>query len=421
MRIAVLIGLLALPMLPGCGGKVITRKFDPGKPSQGVTYNLPRTLVKVEMSYEVTVMDTLKPGGYDRVVTAKNKSVTITTQIVPDPRAFFEIVHDKDDGFLLKNEVKFDLTEKSGLSKANAVFEDATLETVKEVADILKVVFKPRAFGVTKAESLNGRVEELKVAREKIQSEIESALKRPPVPGSDSKPSQDFLAALEKRKLDLDTEIAKLQKPFSETADVRFSCLGDPPDTLDAEGTRAIAFSGSDCPELAYVLKELGSTIPTGMDGKFRFTVDLGGPGPQLPSGENDGIVFRVPTEHPFQLTGDQGGLLATGWIRINQYNPIGVLPVRGKAFAKRELQLELYPESGGLKTYSMKSEKSSAKEFSTAAKELLAKIEEATKKPETKEVSEIESLEADTKLLEAKLKNLEMRRKLETAAQGGK
>jgi len=150
-----LITLLAtVLLLTGCSVELQSLKYTTDSPSEGVVYNLPKNLIKVEIIYNISEPFELVNGVERKMekdaVISVDKPVKVISTLVPDETQSFVLTGDRiTNNFFTKSTLDFNLTKNGILKGIDADIDDQSVEFGEKViisaANIAKTVVAPQS------------------------------------------------------------------------------------------------------------------------------------------------------------------------------------------------------------------------------------------------------------------------------------
>ena len=165
------------------------------------------------------------------------------------------------------------------------------------------------------------------------------------------------------------------------------------------------------CPEMrrVYDLISNAGESHTPLVSKFVLSLEPALPDPSTNpanSALKNVLVYRIPYIGHYTLrAGPEGGpVVASGRIVVPQRGVFGQLQIGTGGFGRLVSDLELHPATGGLKKVTRVREASAAEVVATDLEAVAAAIEATTSRP-----TELERIQAENELLEARIENLEL------------
>jgi hypothetical protein len=418
-----LLGLSFILFVACFPGKFIVDKYNPAKPTTGFVYALPKTLLNIDIPYTLTYKEQYCDNGYyEKKVSAKLGEIKVEPMQIPDPKHRYEIETDIWNSVTWQNNFLINLTEENYLSSSGITFHDGTLSFVKGLTDLLLPIIKPAIKPLDQDISKKAKkeIDRLEAAfksnRQRILGLLETA--------AYSSLSKDQLLAI-KTKLDvllanekvLSERIASLKTLNVKKSNIKITCVIDPekPDN-NKNDVYTIIINESNCSALKQIIdsfKNASVKIPEDFICEYWLGIKSEEPLPasaavKLPTGA---YLYRIPFDGNFEIRKNDmnGEVLAEGMLQVNQFGQIGQIKVKPKIFAKKELTVELHTKTGGLKKMEVKTEGFAAESFVTTAQGIVTKIEE-----ELKEETELEKLQAENQLLQARIDKIKKEQELE-------
>jgi hypothetical protein len=420
MRILIPLFLSAALGLGGCTRSVTTCRCDPNQLNSGVVYSLPKTLLKVSITYSVEKETTTEAG----IVKSETYTAVIRKPIVVEPI----LAADPQSRFVLSGE---GLTKDAALDASfkfqvddNLLLAGVTAEATDKAPEILQAA-TGAALSALKIAAMAGPRE---VTPLKEVSQRLAAINQEIAALTTSQDPKRFeqLEALQKEQqvwLAFVARYRELNSTKMETRDVVYTRILDLGDFTWAAPCWKLA--GVKAPAAM-----LGNVTDAGVPAVTVEVFACAGQGPdQTPamrSAGEKGVVYRVPTLLRTRITlgPPSNAVLFDDHIRFAQVGPLSRVEARYKTFGKRKTTMVFSAATGSLKEYGVEAT-SSAEAAAKAVDTSLTKVQtalgeikkaqdaaEAAKK--TPEQVKLADFEMQKKLAEAEAALLDAQQKLE-------
>lgn len=421
----VLFPAIAALALTGCTRSVTTSTLQPGVLNAGVVYSLPKTLLKVSITYTIektTKMEDgiIKSSTEEAVI---RKPLVVEPVLASDPQNCYVISGQgltKDVG--LDASFKFQINDNLLLAGVAADVTDKTPEILQGVVSsglsIAKVVAMAGEEATSPLKEVAGRLAS-------IDTEIATLAR----PNNDDPKRLEKLDTLQKEQQTWLSFVAKyreLNTTRIETRDVAYTRVMDLTEFKWAEDRWALA-------SVKAPGKMLGNLADSGVPGVSvevfanRTQYDNATGAFLTPEAGEKGVIYRVPTPLRTRITvAPSNTVFFDDYIPFAQVGSFNKVEASYKALAKRKTTMIFSATTGGLKEYGVETT-SSAEAATKALDTSLSKVqttmgeikktqdaaEAAKKTPEQMKLSE---LDMQKKLVDAETALLEAQQKLEKA-----
>lgn len=431
MKKIVILFILGITVL-SCSVELKSIKYSESKISEGVVYNLPKNLVKIEVSYTVREPYELVNGVEKRMtnseaIIAIEKPIKVISKLIADKSKSYVLTGDRiTNNFFTKSTLDFNLTQDGLLKAIDTDIDDESAEfgekLIISTGNIAKTFVAPQS---KIASQLNAELASLMTQIQTVQSGTEEAnqinlrmeelISQLFTLNYDSKLltqivilNEEFLSNNNKDSLNIiSSKIKHLQsqiewyqknnKTFYKSKDIKYTAVIDPfieynRDEVKTEkvGTK---YSHKIKPKNIFPSSVPAKKIPeikiTLIDNKQgEFTVD----------DEVNGIVVRHPASTKVDLEVNDN-LYGSEIIYLAQLGNISTIPIKSKRAGKVKTTIRFDPTTGAIAQHKIEANSGSSKigkSLENSTKTIQETIEYLTFE---KEIKRLEALKTESQL----------------------
>jgi hypothetical protein len=390
--------ILAVCVISGCVTSVYVDRLNDSA-NRGIAYCLPKTVLKVSITYTLRTKTKIVEGMDSTVTTTYflEKPVKITPLIVGDRRNILVVSgEDVTKNMFLESGLSYKFDDSSVLSSVDADTKDKTLEAVQSaVSSGLRIAAMVAPAGET---DLPPNVKMIKDRIRNIYGEM-GALRLPV-----GKAKNETLAELQKELATLTATLdsySARNKWKIENTDKEMSFTVDPADFDTTGGIVSKTLQ----PELKYPPVRIILGIKTSELSKLKSA---------RVAAKTKGIAYLVPVSVQVTIEATADGITVyKDFMNFAQFGPLMFAPVESKGLTSQKTSLVFGSQSGALTQYSIQSGSSADKiagSFSSVVDSLRAAI------LDIRYNTKLQGLEKEKELTEAQTKLLQAQKDLEDA-----
>jgi len=344
-KLLLYIGILSL-FLTSCSKSLHTSLYDENSTikNNGVTYNLPMNLLKVEITYTINEPRVIKIGK-DEALTSKKTQITIedpiilSTLLVADKSKTYLITsNDISNNFFLNSDVDIKLSDNGLLSSIDSDVEDNSIDFAENLIISTAKIAKNVAVPGSSLMDIGVDGEAYEAIREIQQSVLQI-----------------------KKKEDLELAIKKIEfyknqiewfhqnfKTYIKKSKIKYTVIIDPTEVYSKKGSWSVYENN----------KIYHNIFPKHIfpeESIFNDTITLELPKTNISTFESlnnnkliPGIVYRTPSNVNIDITSN-GNLLANNSMYLAQFGKITMVPVDSKKGGKKKTSLIFSSITGSL------------------------------------------------------------------------